>query len=272
MNADGASLRTPDHPAAFAGLARDRMAFALFFAAAIHAGLIVGLGSPFPAPTERAPTIAITLAPPAPEPAAGDPASPAHDVPAPEATTGTLRQASAPEAATQPAPPAQRREPVAPAAPPTTPPEERSATPSAFGNYEDTVRQIAGIPAEDVGGPRVRRVTGTSPTTTETAYYFESWRRKVQRVGQLNYPEAARTARLYGSLRVLVAIAADGALVDARVLDSSGHQVLDEAAVRIVRLAAPFAPFPPGMRRNTDILEIVRTWQFRRNRDEFWLQ
>ena len=84
-----------------------------------------------------------------------------------------------------------------------TPQEERSATPSAFGNYEDTVRQIAGIPAEDVGGPRVRRVTGASPTTTETAYYFESWRRKVQRVGQLNYPEAARTARLYGSLRLL---------------------------------------------------------------------
>lgn len=259
MNADGASLRTPDHPAAFAGLARDRMAFALFFAAAIHAGLIVGLGSPFPAPTERAPTIAITLAPPAPEPAAGDPASPAHDVPAPEA-------------ATQPAPPAQIQEPVAPAAPRTTPQEERSATPSAFGNYEDTVRQIAGIPAEDVGGPRVRRVTGASPTTTETAYYFESWRRKVQRVGQLNYPGAARTARLYGSLRLLVAIAADGALVDARVLDSSGHRVLDEAAVRIVRLAAPFAPFPPGMRRNTDVLEIVRTWQFRRNRDGFWLQ
>ena len=94
----------------------------------------------------------------------------------------------------------------------------------------------------------------------------------MQRVGQLNYPEAARTARLYGSLRLLVAIAADGALVDARVLESSGHRVLDEAAVRIVRLAAPFAPFPPGMRRNTDVLEIVRTWQFRKNRHGFLLQ
>ena len=275
MNADGAALRTPDHPTASVGLARDRMAFALFFAAALHAGLILGLGSPLPVPAERAPTIAITLVAPAPEPGtpAGDPTLPAPDVPAaPAYAADAVLEAPAPERTRPPAPPAQIRATVTPATPATTPPDERSANPSRFGNYEETVRQIAGIPREDTGGPRVRRVTSASPTTTETAYYFESWRRKVQRVGQLNYPEAARTARLYGSLRLLVAIAADGALVDARVLESSGHRVLDEAAVRIVRLAAPFAPFPPGMRRNTDVLEIVRTWQFRKNRHGFLLQ
>ena len=280
MNADGAALRTPDHPTAAVGLARDRMAFALFFAAALHAGLILGLGAPLPVPAERAPTIAITLAAPAPEPGTpvGGPPLPAPDIPAPQANEAdTVLEAPAPERTTPPAPQAQMREPVAAAAPPTIPPEEPSATPSRLGSYEETVRQIAGIPRQDVGGPsvggpRVRRVTSASPTTTETAYYFESWHRKVQRVGQLNYPEAARAARLYGSLRLLVAIAADGALVDARVLESSGHRVLDEAAVRIVRLAAPFAPFPPGMRRNTDVLEIVRTWQFRKNRHGFLLQ
>ena len=280
MNADGASLRTPDHPATSVGLARDRMAFALFFAAAIHAGLLLGLGSPLPVPAERAPTIAITLAPPATERGtpARDPTLPAPDVAALEANEAdTVLKAPAPERTLPPAPPARIRETAPLAAPATTPPDERPATPPRFGNYEETVRQIAGIPQEDVGGsrvggPRVRRVTSALPTTTEAAYYFESWRREVQRVGQLNYPEAARTARLYGSLRLLVAIAADGSLVDARVLDSSGHRVLDEAAVRIVRLAAPFAPFPTGMRRNTDVLEIVRTWQFRKNRDGFWLQ
>ncbi len=275
MNADGAALRTPDHPTASVGLARDRMAFALFFAAALHAGLILGLGSPLPVPAARAPTIAITLVAPAPEPGtpAGDPTLPAPDVPAaPAYAADAVLEAPAPERTRPPAPPAQIRATVTPATPATTPPDERSANPSRFGNYEETVRQIAGIPREDTGGPRVRRVTSASPTTTETAYYFESWHRKVQRVGQLNYPEAARTARLYGSLRLLVAISADGALVDARVLESSGHRVLDEAAVRIVRLAAPFAPFPPGMRRNTDVLEIVRTWQFRKNRHGFLLQ
>ena len=63
----------------------------------------------------------------------------------------------------------------------------------------------------------------------------------------------------------MVSITPDGALKEVRILDSSGHKVLDDAAIRIVRLAAPFAPFPEEMRQSTDILEIIRTWQFRRN-------
>ena len=137
-------------------------------------------------------------------------------------------------------------------------------------DYTQTVREIA----RAGGGPqgpssRVRRVTGVSPATPQLSYYFEAWRRKVERVGNLNYPDAARSRNLYGSLRLLVAIAPDGALHDVRVLESSGHRILDDAALRIVRLAAPFAPFPPEMRRNTDVLEIVRTWQFRKSRDGF---
>ena len=93
------------------------------------------------------------------------------------------------------------------------------------------------------------------------AQYVEDWRQKIERVGTLNYPAAAR-GRLYGSLLLLVAIRADGSIERIEVQRSSGEPVLDEAAKRIVELAAPFAPFPSDIRRDTDILEIARTWTF----------
>jgi protein TonB len=84
-------------------------------------------------------------------------------------------------------------------------------------------------------------------------------------VGNLNYPEEARRKQLYGDLTLLVTIRPDGSLKEVKVMRSSGHQVLDDAAMRIVRLAAPYPPFPAEMRKSTDLLEIVRSWQFRRN-------
>ncbi|WP_332671022.1 TonB family protein [Aromatoleum sp.] len=93
------------------------------------------------------------------------------------------------------------------------------------------------------------------------AQYVEDWRQKIERVGTLNYPEAAR-GKLYGSLLLLVAIRADGSIERVAVQRSSGETVLDDAAKRIVELAAPFAPFPSDIRRDTDILEIARTWTF----------
>jgi protein TonB len=64
----------------------------------------------------------------------------------------------------------------------------------------------------------------------------------------------------------MVAIRPDGSLKEVKLLETSGHRVLDDAAIHIVRLAAPFAPFPDELRQSTDVLEIVRTWQFRKNR------
>ncbi|NMG16532.1 energy transducer TonB, partial [Aromatoleum bremense] len=93
------------------------------------------------------------------------------------------------------------------------------------------------------------------------AQYVEDWRHKIERVGTLNYPEAAR-GRLYGSLLLVVAIRADGSIERVEVQRSSGEPILDEAAKRIVQLAAPFAPFPSDIRGDTDILEIARTWTF----------
>lgn len=96
------------------------------------------------------------------------------------------------------------------------------------------------------------------------ARYVEDWRIKVERVGNLNYPEAARQQKIYGSLQLTVSIRADGSLESVEINRSSGHKVLDEAAKRIVELAAPYAPLPPDIRKDTDILNITRTWIFTR--------
>ena len=93
------------------------------------------------------------------------------------------------------------------------------------------------------------------------AQYIEDWRRKVERIGTLNYPEAAR-GKLYGSLVLTVSINHDGSLNRVDINRSSGYKVLDDAAKRIVQMASPYAPFPPDIRRDTDILEITRTWYF----------
>ncbi|WP_456378351.1 TonB family protein [Thiolapillus sp.] len=94
------------------------------------------------------------------------------------------------------------------------------------------------------------------------AAYLEAWRKKVERVGNLNYPDEAKRKKLYGDLLLHVALRADGSVQQIRVVRSSGHKMLDDAAVRIVRLAAPFAPFPAEIRKEVDILDITRTWQF----------
>ncbi len=113
--------------------------------------------------------------------------------------------------------------------------------------------------------PRIKRLTSLSTASSADAFYLNSWRRKIESIGNLNYPDEARQQHMYGSLRLLVAISPDGSLKDVELLESSGHEVLDAAAIRIVRLAAPFAPFPDELRESTDVLEIIRTWQFRRN-------
>ncbi|MEE4304240.1 MAG: energy transducer TonB [Wenzhouxiangella sp.] len=103
-----------------------------------------------------------------------------------------------------------------------------------------------------------------SANTREHLYagYMRSWVSKVERVGNLNYPERARRQNLAGALVLSVDILEDGSVARIRVLRSSGHDVLDEAAVRIVRLSSPFAPLPEEILREVDVLTITRTWQF----------
>lgn len=114
---------------------------------------------------------------------------------------------------------------------------------------------------------RPRRYTISSASTQKArdALYLDNWRKKVEAVGNLNYPAQASAAGIYGNLRLLVTLRADGSVVEVRILSSSGHTILDESAVRIVHLAAPFAPFPEDLRREADVLDIIRTWQFHRS-------
>lgn len=93
------------------------------------------------------------------------------------------------------------------------------------------------------------------------AQYVEDWRQKVERIGNLNYPDAAK-GRLYGNLVLTVVIRSDGSLDRVELNRSSGQKVLDTAARRIVEMAAPYAPFPDNIRRDTDVVEITRTWSF----------
>ncbi|MBP8897689.1 MAG: TonB family protein [Sulfuritalea sp.] len=93
------------------------------------------------------------------------------------------------------------------------------------------------------------------------AQYVEDWRQKIERIGNLNYPDAAK-GKLYGSLVLTVVIKANGDLERVEVNRSSGQSLLDDAARRIVRMAAPYAAFPEAIRRDTDLLEITRTWTF----------
>lgn len=108
--------------------------------------------------------------------------------------------------------------------------------------------------------PRKKQI-GARTQEYRFAQYIEDWRQKVERIGNLNYPEAAK-GRLYGSLVMTVVIRADGSLEQVDIERSSGHKVLDAAARRIVAMAAPYAAFPEAIRRDTDILELTRTWSF----------
>ena len=229
-----------------------RIAAALGVAAAAHVALLAGIDFPRYAPPETPHAIAITLlgyqqaatAAAGPDPVV-PPVSPA-----------------APAPPTETPPPPVAVDPPSPAAP--------AIRPFAGKTAADLARDIVALDARGTAHPdpslRVRRLLAGTTTAPEFAYYLEAWRRKVERIGNLNYPREARSRGLSGSLRLLVTITADGALHEVRVLETSGHRMLDEAALHIVRLAAPYAPFSPKMRATTDLLEIERTWHFRNSR------
>jgi periplasmic protein TonB len=109
-----------------------------------------------------------------------------------------------------------------------------------------------------------RRFIGARAQEYRFAQYVDNWRLKIERIGNLNYPEEAKARKIYGSLQLTVAIKADGEVESVEVNRSSGYRFLDQAAVRIVRLAAPFDRFPDNIRSDTDILHITRTWTFTR--------
>jgi protein TonB len=97
------------------------------------------------------------------------------------------------------------------------------------------------------------------------AQYMREWIDRVERVGNLNYPDQARRQKLSGTLILDVTINAKGELIKTDLRQSSGHQILDDAAKRIVKLAAPFSAFPQKLRKEADVIHITRSWEFLNN-------
>jgi protein TonB len=204
-----------------------------------------------PAPEVMAP--AIPAAPPAPKPMAKPEPQPA----APPAAPKKVITSKNPD------------KKVVTAAP--KPPVKKMQKLTAAQLLASTNREIARLSAtldhktqEYAKRPRKKFI---SASTKEYKYanYLEAWRRKVERIGNLNYPDEARRRKLYGQLVLEVEVKPDGSTARITLSHSSGHKLLDDAAIRIVRLAAPFSPFPAEIRKETDRLIITRTWQFLSN-------
>ena len=115
-----------------------------------------------------------------------------------------------------------------------------------------------------------KQFIGARASEYRFAQYEEDWRMKVERFGTLNYPPEAR-GRHYGNLRLTVTLRPDGSVESVELDLSSGLKVLDQAAFRIVRMAAPYAAFPADIRKDTDLLVITRTWFFGQG-DKIWTE
>jgi protein TonB len=137
--------------------------------------------------------------------------------------------------------------------------------PTSRYDREKLLREIASLEARIAEEqqalakmPRTKRINSMSTRSAVEAAYLNGWRQKCERIGRINYPAGS----LEGEVLILVSILADGSLQEVRVLESSGHRELDQAALATVRQAAPFQPFNNEMRKAYDRLEFTRWWQF----------
>ncbi len=221
--------------------------------------------SPKPVEPARSPTPVTRIKPAAPPKPIQPPKPKPIQPPKPARPTAT----KPPSQSIQP-----RQPPVAKPATPeptqTTHVSKRSPAPGgtrARGPLDSTalLGQIASLDTEiqqraDVG-VRSKRVS-LADTRSAAGFYAADWARKVTRVGEMNFPDAARRLNLSAGPLLDVAIRADGSLREVRILRSSGNSELDRAARRIVELAAPYPPFPAELRRQLDLLRIESPWRF----------
>lgn len=269
---------------------RDRLSFTLFLAASLHAALILGVGFTSSVNLEQSPTIEITLAqhsdPEEPEDAEfaaqANQLGSGTEAEVMEMTTDTeadfqdniFQEVAAEHLPAQEAALLEKRELLTSLTNPDDAVPNMDETPldaiesPLTQNYEALAREIASLEARIARerqalakAPRVKRLTSVSTKTADEAAYLNMWRQKVERIGNANYP----AGDLHGNLRMLVVINWDGELKDLKILESSGKVALDQAALRIVRIAAPFQDFPVEMRKKYDQLEIIRTWKFSRS-------
>jgi len=116
----------------------------------------------------------------------------------------------------------------------------------------------APIPNEKI---RIKNISAKSP---EYVYrlYFEAWKKKVERMGAMNYPDAAKIKNRFSNLIMKVIINSNGSIYDISIIKSSGKAKLDEAAIDIVRNGSPYAPFSDQMKKEVDQVSITRIWKF----------
>lgn len=251
------SLEAP--PAAPA--AGERFGFALFLALCLHAILILGVTLAPPQRDTPSRALEVVLVEPAgvaeaePLPSPAPTVEPVETAPA-ELPAVRTPVAQAPQRTLRQDPPPPR--PVADVAPPA--PAERRNYAALSGEIAALGLAIDNEAPAGAGVPRVRQLSSASDKSAMEAAYLELWRARVERIGTANYPGN----RVAGELRMQVLIRDDGALLDARIIEPSGVAAVDDAALRIVQLAAPFAQFPVEMRKSYDQLEITRTWRFSR--------
>lgn len=269
----------------------DQLGFGLFLAVALHALLIFGVGFSLTDRQPPAPTLEITLAQHKSQQKPED-----ADYLAQMDQQGSGDQAEKSEITTDrsaemPAPSTRQAAPVQVA----TPQQQKTSTDSVIttvadsnlaASHSDQKQEIEGQQAEtrlnqplqELASlqarldqqrqeysrmPRVHRLTSASTRSAEEANYMRYWVERIEEIGNSHYPEEARRRQLYGELRLAVTLLPDGTVESVEILQSSGQQVLDQAAVRIVRQAAPFDTFPAEL-RDWDKLEIIRTWHFER--------
>jgi periplasmic protein TonB len=127
-------------------------------------------------------------------------------------------------------------------------------------------------PQDEVGpaqleGPKRDELWITPDTRiSELAPYLDGWRRKVERIGTLNFPSAARTTAAAANPLIAVGIAADGSILSATIRRTSGDPELDQAALATLKLASPFDPFPPELSARYHVLHFAYEWQFQGGR------
>lgn len=272
----------------------DRLGFTFFLALVLHVFIILGISAKLPEPTARAQTIEVTLAThkstKAPDKAdflaqQNQEASGTEEQARQLATERRAEFADTqirdvnPMPQTQAAAPTKREDQRVISTVSSSPrdiqlqvnPEPLQEQKQREGLLQEQTftSEIASLQAkldrqqqEYAKRPRVRRLTSVATKESFDAQYLHEWSSKIEQVGNENYPAEALNRRITGNLRLSVVINPDGTIHEIKILQSSGQRILDQAAQQIVRLAAPFATFPPEIRRQADKLQIIRTWSF----------
>ena len=273
----------------------DSLLLAVFVAAVVHVAILLGIHFKAPqppkinksieitlshAPLKKAPKQAKYLAPDHQLGAGDDNQKPAplqQSLPAPQTPPAPIAKA---EPQKPPAPQqkqthqkvlTQTKAPVKIASPIKTvdePIEEEEATERPKLTAEDLQQQIAQL-GEKIRNTRpsteknkIKFVKSVSTHKYLAAQYVKDWEDKVERTGNLNYPEAASKGGTSQTLTMDVGINADGSIYSMRIVRSSGNKALDEAAKHIVKMSAPFAELPVELLKEVNVLVVTRVWKF----------